>query len=269
MKYIHKLKPLNEWWVGLIYIGNGILLLLAALLGYWAYYLKFLGALFLVVAAIRVIISLRMGNYAYLAGTLHYSVIALLCFAITGENKALITALMGIFFFTLFLNVAMFVSKKVKWRWREVLELAAYPVEDAKDGFTARPKPAAKAEYSREDILVFARFMAKSLIAVPYVEKEKVALVITKKRLKHLLNLRNDYSDETYVSFDFYGNVTVNITKQDYLQYKDALTFDQLTDSMGNLFVEFLELFKKGEAVRIIDRMNELKLNPFEGAMLI
>lgn len=126
MKYIHKLRPLNEWWVGLIYIGNGVLLLLAALLGYWAFYLKFLGALFLVVAAIRVIISLRMGNYAYLAGTLHYSVIALLCFAITGENKALITALMGIFFFTLFLNVAMFVSKRSNgdgakyWNWRHI-----------------------------------------------------------------------------------------------------------------------------------------------------
>ncbi|GAB4380727.1 MAG: hypothetical protein Kow0042_30990 [Calditrichia bacterium] len=269
MKYIHKLKPLNEWWVGLLYIGNGVLLLLAALFGFWDFYLKFLGTLFLLVAAIRVFISFRMGNYAYLAGALHYSVIAFLCFAITGENKALITALMGIFFFTLFLNVAMFVSRKVKWRWREVLELAAYPVKDTKNGFTTRPKPTGKADYSREDILAFAGFLAKHLIAIPYVEKEKVALVITKKRLKHLLNLKNDYSDETYISFDFKGNVTVNITKQDYLQYKDALTFDQLTDSMGNLFIEFLELFKKGEAVRIIDRMNELKMNPFEGAMLI
>lgn len=269
MKYLRKLKPLNEWWVGLIYIGNGVLLLLAALFGYWDLYLKFLGTVLLLVALIRVVISFRMGNYAYLAGALHYSVIAFLCFAITGGNKPLITALMGIFFFTLFLNVSMFVSKKVKWRKREILELAAHPVEDAKNGFTARPKPAGKAEFSREDILGFARFLAKNLIAIPYVEKDRVVLVIPKNRLKHIFNLKNDCSNETYISFAYNGNVTVNITKQDYLQYKDALAFDQLIDSMGNLFVEFLELFKKGEAVRIIDKMNDLKLNPFEGAMLV
>ena len=268
MNYLQKLKPLNEWWVGLIYIGNGVLLLIAAVFGYWEYYLKFIGLLILIVGIINVIISFRMGNYAYLAGALHYFVIALLCFFVTGENKALVVILLGCFCFTLFLNISLLISKKTKWRKREVLELAAYPVDDTKNGFTGRPKPTGSADYSRKHILEFAKFLSKNLIAIPYIEKDKVALIITKNRLSHLLNFKNDYSDETYILFDFEGNVTVNITKQDYLQYKDALSFDQLTDSLGNLFKEFLELFKNGESVRIIDRMNALKLSPFEGIML-
>ena len=92
-------------------------------------------------------------------------------------------------------------------------------------------------------------------------------MVITKNRLSHLLNLKNDYSDETYIMYDFEGNVSVNMKKQDYLQYKDALSFDQLTDSLGNLFKEFLELFMKKNSVWIIDRMDALKLSPFEGIM--
>jgi len=268
MKYIHKLKPLNEWWVGLIYIGNGVLLLIAAVLGYWEFYLKFIGLLILIVGIINVIISFRMGNYAYLAGALHYFIIALLCLFVTGGNKALGVILLGCFCFTLFWNVSLFISKKNKWRRREVLELAAYPVVDTTNGFTARPKPTGSADYSKKHILGFAEFLSKNLIAIQYVEKEKVIMVITKNRLSHLLNLKNEYSDETYVLFDFEGNVTVNINKQDYLQYKEALSFDQLTDSMGDLFKEFLELFKNGESVRIIDRMNALKLNPFEGIML-
>jgi hypothetical protein len=268
MKYIHKLKPLNEWWVGLIYIGNGVLLLIAAVLGYWEFYLKFIGLLIFIVGIINVFISFKMGNYAYLAGALHYFIIGLLCFFVTGDNKAFIVILLGCFCFTLFWNIALLISKKTKWRKREVLELAAYPVDDTTNGFTARPKPTGNAEYTRKDIFEFAEFLSKNLIAIPYFEKEKVALVITKNRLSHLLNLKNNYSNETYILFDFEGNVTANITKEDYLQYKDALSFDQLTDSLGNLFKEFLELFKNKNSVRIIDKMNALKLSPFEGIML-
>jgi len=111
-------------------------------------------------------------------------------------------------------------------------------------------------------------FLLKNLIAIPYIETDKAVLVITRKRLRHLLNLKNVYIDETYVIFDFDGKITVNITKEDYLLFKDELTFDQLTDSLGALFIEFLELFKRSNSRRIIDKMNTLKLSPFEGLML-
>jgi len=268
MNYLHKLKPLNEWWVGLIYIGNGVLLLIFAILGYWAIYFTFMGILLIAVAVLNVIISVRMKNRASLVGALHYFIIALLLFTLPGRNTALIGMLIGCFCFTLFWNISLFTTKKTKWRRREVFELAAFPVEEISNGFTNRPKPAGLANYTREDISGFADFLSKNLFAIPYVEKERIVMVLTKKHLNHLLNVRNNYSDETYVSFDFDGNVAVNITKQDYLQYKDALSFDKLCESLGNLFKEFLELYKKDESVRIIDRMNALKLSPFEGIML-
>ena len=46
---------------------------MAAVLGYWSFYLKFVGLLILIIAEINVIISLKMGNYTYLAGALHYN----------------------------------------------------------------------------------------------------------------------------------------------------------------------------------------------------
>ena len=268
MKHIHKLKPLNEWWVGLVYIGNGVIALISAILGLIELYLLFLGCVLVCVALINVIISIRMGNHAQLAGALHYFIIALACFSVSGGNQRKAGIFIGFFFFTLFWNVSLLVTKKTKWRKREVLELAAFPVEEIGSGFTARPKPTGVAEYNRDDILELANFLSKNLIAIPYIEKDKAVMVITRRHLNHLLNFKNDYFDETYVSFDYQGNVTVNITKEDYSQYRDALSFDKLCESLGNLFKEFLELNKKDESEKIIDRMNALKLSPFEGIML-
>jgi len=268
MKHIRKLSPLNDLPAGLIYLGNGLLFLIAAVLGYWIQYLTFLGFLLLFPAVLILIFAFRTGNYAFLAGALHYSVLASLCFAVAGGCKTLMLILAASFCFTLFLNIALLLSKKVKWRRREILEAAAFPVNETENGFTGRPKPAGTAEYSRDDILEFSAFLLKNLIAIPYLDEKKAVFVITKKRLRHLLNLKNTYTDETYVIFDFDGKVTVNITKDDYLLYKDELTFDQLTFSLGQLFKEFLELFKKDESIRIINRLNALKISPFEGFML-
>ena len=186
MNYMRKLKPLDEWWVGLIYIGNGVLLLITALLGYWDIYLKFLAILLLVGAILKGIISVRMGNTGYFAGAVNYFIISLLCFFVTGDNKQLIVALLGCFCFTLFWNISLFISKKVKWRKREVLELAASAVDETKNGFTARPKPTGSAEYSPQDIQGFAKFLSKNLVAIPYAEKDKVVMLITKNRLQYL-----------------------------------------------------------------------------------
>ena len=103
----------------------------------------------------------------------------------------------------------------------------------------------------------------RNLIAVPYVEKDRVVFVITERYRKHITNIITDYSDESYVVFDFDGSVSVNITKQDYLKYKDELSFDKLCTSMGELFIDFFEMFKQGEGVQIIDKLNKLRLNPF------
>jgi hypothetical protein len=154
-------------------------------------------------------------------------------------------------------------TRKIKWRYREVLELAAVPVKDTLNGFTDRPHTTGKADYTEDELKQFTIFISKNMIAIPYRQKNTVVFLLAMK-LIHKLGMPTDFSKYSYVSFDSDGNVSVNISKNDYLKYKDQLTFDQLCESLGQLFIEFLELFKKDECVRIIDRMDSLKLSPFE-----
>ncbi len=157
------------------------------------------------------------------------------------------------------------VTKQNKWRGREVLELAAMPVNETTNGFTGRPLSSGKAEYTKGELMEFTEFALRNLIAWPYKETNRIVFVIVMggKEWGLLYGWQHDYSGKTWVAFDFEGNVSVNISKEDYLTYKEDLAFDQLCDSLGRLFIEFLELYKRGEAVRIIDRMNALKLSYF------
>ncbi len=156
-------------------------------------------------------------------------------------------------------------TKKIKWRGREVLEMAAAPVEETGNGYTSRPLPAGKVEFSQQEIMEFAHFARRNLIAVSYVGKDKVIFVpvMMGREGSFILGLKSDYTDETWVSFDFDGNVTVNISHRDYLEYTEALSFNQLCTSLGNLFIDFIETYHRGEGVRIIDRMNALRVGVF------
>jgi len=268
MKRAHKLKPVNKAWIGLIFIGNGIVAVASGMYGFMESYLYLLGCLILGVVLINIILSVRTGNGAYLVTSLHYLVITAIIWAFADYNWKLLNVLKFTFCFTCFWLLYVGLTRKLKWRKREILELAAYPVNDVANGFTYRPQPVGKAEYDKAEIEKFAKFILKNLIAVPYVEDNRIVFVVTDEKISHLLKLRNDYSEDTYVSFSYDGNISVHIAKQDYLKYKDELSFDKLCTSLGNLFREFLELYMKGEDVRIIDKMNELRLNPFTGGVI-
>ena len=41
-------------------------------------------------------------------------------------------------------------------------------------------------------------------------------------------------------------------------KYKEEFTFDQLCSSLGNLFIEFLDLYKKNQSSEIINRLNRV-----------
>lgn len=157
------------------------------------------------------------------------------------------------------------VTKRLKWRGREVFELAAAPVEDVGNGYTARPLHKGKVQYTRYELLAFSEFLRRRLIALPYREGDRILLVLVKmgEEFRYLLGRRDQILDDTWVAFDFEGNVSVNISQRDYLEFREALSFDQLCESLGELFIEFLETFKRGEAVRIIARMDALGLSPF------
>ena len=68
-----------------------------------------------------------------------------------------------------------------------------------------------------------------------------------------LLGLSGDYRDATWVNFDNDGEVSVHISQNDYLEYREPLAFDKLCASLGQVFIDFFDLYKKGEGVRAID----------------
>ena len=161
--------------------------------------------------------------------------------------------------------IYLVITKKIKWRGREILEMAAASVEETGNGYTSRPLPADKVEFNQQEIMEFAHFARRNLIAVSYVGKDRVIFVpvMMGREFGFILGLKSDYTDETWVSFDFDGNVTVNISHRDYLEFTEALSFDQLCASLGNLFVEFVQTYHRGEGVRIIDRMDAVRVGVF------
>ncbi len=172
----------------------------------------------------------------------------------------------GLFYFCL-ISVTiwlfyLYFQRKAKWKGREVFELASKSVETTLNGFTERPHYSGKAGYSAGQLKEFAGFLKKNLIAMPFYEEKQVVLVPVKMsdEFSFIFNPFNFRMNHTWIAFDFDGNVSVSISKKDYLDYREELTFDQLCSNLGMLFIEFLEYFKKGEAEKIVDKLDELKV---------
>lgn len=112
--------------------------------------------------------------------------------------------------------------------------------------------------------MAFSKFFEKNLLGLCYWEKSRIVFSPVKyKNDFSLLNPNYNYLEKTWVAFSFDGNVSVNISKDDYLDYKEDLAFDHLCKSLSNVMTEFIELYVKGEQVRIIAKMNSLKINIF------
>ena len=235
----------------------------------WDIGFRVLGILIFAYAIYSFVAYTNTRSTGYLIASLYQVSMALFCWTFAGSiynpsSRLHLIFLISFIFFGLWLAY-LTINKRTKWRGREILELAATSVDEIKDGFTGRPLPAGKEDFSDKDILAFAEFVTRNMIAATYVEKDKVIFVpvMMGREFGTAVGLHQDYSQATWVAFDFDGNVAVNISREDYLTYKENLSFDQLCDSMGKLFVEFLELFRRGEGVRIIDRMDAVGLNPF------
>ncbi len=82
-------------------------------------------------------------------------------------------------------------SRRSKWRYREVMELAAQPVREVTDGFTRRPKPVGKIDTNREEFEDFAHYLLKHLVAIPYFEIDRTVLSLA-MTLRHRSGFRSD-----------------------------------------------------------------------------
>ena len=157
----------------------------------------------------------------------------------------------------------LFFTRRAKWKGREVFELASMSIEPEPDGFTDRPHPAGRAEYTRDELSGFAEFLRRNLIAMPYFGEERIVFVPVKMddEWSYLFNPEKFRQNRSWIAFDYNGNVTVNITKRDYLNYKEELSFDQLCENMGKLFTGFMSYYRKGEADRIVYKLDKLGLS--------
>jgi len=222
--------------------------------------------LFLGLGLLGLLIWLRTKNTGnlVLALMMMVTLVMSILFAIYGRDvsKPLIGGIIIALAILMPLLLYMTFSRKNKWRTREILELAAFPVNDIESGFTERPMPVGKADFTPGEMEAFTEFMKKNLIGIPVFDQDKVIFVINYD-YKILLGFNKEYKDKTYVSFDKGGIVLAHISLQDYMKYRDRYAFDQLCESMGKLVIEFLNLYKKGEGQRVIDQLNDLQLNPF------
>jgi hypothetical protein len=130
------------------------------------------------------------------------------------------------------------------------------------EGYTARPHPAGKAEYTRSEILDFANFARRKLIAWTFVERDRVVFALVKMgdEFGYLFSPNRGYDDATWVAFDKEGNITVNISAADYLEFKEDFDFDHLCSSLADVFVDFLDMHRKGQDTRILDRLDAMKV---------
>jgi hypothetical protein len=242
----------------------------ALLFGYVAsFYIT--GILIWIYALYDFFVFVRMGNIAHLvpAAYLVFLGFMLILAPYYGERAGTdigyrIAWFSGILVFGILL-IYVAATKKIKWRGREIFELAAEQVEDSGNGYTPRPRPVGRVEFSKGEILSFARFITSHLIAIAYISPKQITFVPVKMgdELIHFLKLSRSDHDTTWVNFDFDGDVSVHISHKDYLDYQEPLAFDQLCESLGQLFVDFAELHKRGEGVRIIDHLDAVGLSYF------
>lgn len=155
--------------------------------------------------------------------------------------------------------IYVYAAKKISFRQRKVLETAARPVNETADGFTPRPLSAGEIKFTRQEIADFSKYLIKNLIAMYYFEEDKVYLLIDPNELTYARLFKPKYQNQTYVSFDYSGKVSVNIAAKDYKKYKEEYTFDELCQSLGNLFKRFLEYHQQGKKEEILEELDNKK----------
>ena len=176
-------------------------------------------------------------------------------------SKVLLVITILLFDWLLYLNF----KRKLKWRGREILELAASNIEETKGTFTERPLPTDTVNFTKNELDAFARFFQKKLLGLSYQEDTRIVFMPLKYKNEFfaIYNPNYNYHEKTWVAINYDGKVSVNISKADYLDYKEDLAFEQLCNSLNDLMLEFIELFNAGRQVRIIDKMDNLRVNVF------
>ena len=266
MNYPSKLKPpIFFILTAILIIGAGIVILIFSEMGILSSdaFKIYQVILFAHASFENTVLFARTRNYGLIPAILLHLNLGTINFIYLFTNEFIVLAPFSVLLFLLvIITLYNYFTKKVSYRHRKVFELAARPVEKTTDGFTPRPYPVGEVHFKKEVITDFAKFLTKNLIAMSYFEKDKIYLVIDQNEWTYARILKPNFKNQTYVSVDYSGKISVNIAKKDYKKYKEEYAFDELCESLGNLFKSFLEYFKDGKQDKIIKMFDNLSDQP-------
>ncbi|MCU4175240.1 hypothetical protein [Carboxylicivirga sp. N1Y90] len=264
MYFERKLKPApfpKELLVPITVLPGFLLVL--KMVGFSAAYL-FLLPLFVVVAIINILTYERTKNIGYLLIVVAMSLMTVMSILVVMYGRAAPKPIMAVIIVMLVMTFPfifyMMFTKRLKWRKREMLELAARHVNEADSGYTDRPFPAGHIDFTRAQLDAFVDFLRVKMIAIPIFENGSFHLVMNTD-YGFVLGFNNSFIDKTHVTIDSEGNVLVHICKGDYLLYREDFSYDKICESMGKTIIDFFEFYHKGEYQRIIDILNNMNLN--------
>jgi hypothetical protein len=259
-----KLRPNNDYWGFLIPIFA--IVLFASMFTLFSLEAAFYSmmAIFGVMCAYNFYIVIRTGNPSFIIVSIYLLTAAIFMFiapkAIASGNKDPVRLIILPMSFFGMMTAVQFFQKNLKWRGREVFELAAASVDTTSGGYTNRPLPAGESVLSFHKVNAFAGFAQRKMIALVVKEPGRILLFPVKeqKDIIPLFFLRKKMDTMTYVAFSRDGNATVQISEADYLDYRQDYSFDLLCAAMVDLFVGMIEQYANGEEQAIIDRMNQV-----------
>lgn len=214
----------------------------------------------IIYSLLSLMLFIRTKNSGYMIKSMMFVFLSLFFILIPFTGFDILTMFLGgislLFMIWLFILIAI---RDYKWRTDEVLELAAMPVSDVKEGYTMRPMPAGKLDYQWNELLQFSKFIRRNLISVPHKGDDKIIFSLNKSRFK-LISFNSDYIQDSWVSFDRKGQIAVHISRDDYQMYKENYAFDQLCNSLGNIYGEFFKLFQQNKESEIIKRIDLIRI---------
>jgi hypothetical protein len=140
---------------------------------------------------------------------------------------------------------------------RPILALSGRRVRDTQDGYTDRPYPAGKFRFPIDELKPFADELKSYAIGNADFSQDKIIFFFSNS-----FRMDNDFSEislqnRTHIDFDPDGNMTVFIPKKDYEKYKKQLSFDQLCQNLGELFMEFFAMYKEGKMKEVVKMLKK------------
>ena len=224
------------------------------LVGKPIYSIIFFGSFFIIIGALQYI-RYRMMVYLFLgilAGTSTWHSLSYFFFPDKPAISNLIHILVVVLFIILFWS-RLSAQERLVNNARRLFKLASGLINEANGGFTERPYSIGKVDISDAELKGFLNFMEGKFVLKAFVN-DKVYHFGFSMGVSPLVV--SDPLKISYVRIDGEGNLSVSISSFDYSQYKEKLSFDQLCQSMAEVFERFIEYYKEGREERII---NEIK----------